>query len=249
MFNIFASMNPIIKKLLLVFIALITAMAIITFVVDVIIMPWYVANKEVVVPNVVGIDKNDAKELLEKINLNVILEGPKFNDQIPKDHVVYQKPKAGEVVKSGRRIYVYYSGGNYLIKMPSLIGKTLRDVKVSLKRLGFKLDKISKVKSEYKTNTIIEQFPKEGTKLPKGSKINIKISIGPNIGMVRVPDLLGQSLSEAEQTLKENSLSIGKINYQKSPNLLPNTVTAQFPSKNKLVNIGSEVDIFVTKSE
>ncbi len=249
MFNIFTSMNPVIKKLLLVFIALITTLAIVTFVVDVIVMPWYVENEEVVVPDVVGINKNDAKELLEKSKLNVILEGPKFNDQIPKDHVVYQKPKSGSVVKKGRRVYVYYSGGNHLIKMPVLIGKTLRDVKVTLKRLGFKLNKISKVKSEYKTDTIIDQNPKEGTELPRGSKVNIKISIGPNIGMVRVPDLLGQSLAEAKQTLKENSLSVGKINYQKSPNLLPNTVTAQFPSKNRLVNVGSEVDIFVTKSE
>ncbi len=242
-------MNPIIKKLLLLFVALITLFAIFTFVVDVIIMPWYVDNEEVVVPDVVGIQKEDAKKLVEESKLNVILEGPKFNDQIPKDHIVYQKPKAGEVVKSGRRVYLYFSGGNYQIKMPSLKGKTLRDVQVSLKRLGLKLNKITKVKSEYKTDTIIEQFPKANTNIPKGSKVNIEISIGPNIGMVRVPDLLGQSLTEAEQTLRSNSLVVGKIEYQKSPNLLPNTVVAQFPSKNRLVHIGSAVDVFITKSE
>ncbi len=242
-------MNPIIKKLLLLFVALITLLAIFTFVVDVIIMPWYVENEEVVVPNVVGIQKEDAKKLVEESKLSVILDGPKFSDQIPKDHIVYQKPKAGEVVKSGRRVYLYFSGGNYQIKMPSLKGKTLRDVQVSLKRLGLKLNKITKVKSEYKTDTIIEQFPKANTNIPKGSKVNIEISIGPNIGMVRVPDLLGQSLTEAEQTLRSNSLVVGKIEHQKSPNLLPNTVVAQFPSKNRLVNIGSAVDVFITKSE
>jgi serine/threonine-protein kinase len=212
-------------------------------------MPWYVENEEVVVPNVVGIQKEDAGKIVEESNLSVVFDGPKFNDQIPKDHIVYQKPDAGEIVKSGRRVYLYYSGGNYKIKMPLLKGKTLRDVKSNLKRLGLKLNKITKVKSEYKTDIIIEQFPEADKEIPKGSNVDIKISVGPNIGMVRVPDLLGQSYTEAEQTLRSNSLVVGKVEYQKSPNLLPNTVIAQFPSKNKLVNVGSAVDVFITKSE
>lgn len=248
-FNIFASMKPIYKKIILYVAVLIASLAAITFVVDVIIMPWYVDKPEVVVPDVVGLQKDEALKILEDANLNVIVETPKFNDKIKKDHIVYQKPDGKSIVKSNRRIYVAFSSGNHLAKIPNLIGKTLRNVEVTLERLGFVLDNVTNVKSEKKANTIVHQFPKQGTNIPKGTKVSVKISIGPNIGMVRVPDLLGQSLKEAEQSLTQNSLKVGKVNYQISPNLLPNTVIEQYPSKNKLLNVGSTVDIFVTKAE
>ncbi|MEE9429927.1 MAG: PASTA domain-containing protein [Melioribacteraceae bacterium] len=242
-------MKPIYKKTIIYLVALITSFAVITFAIDVIIMPLYVDTPEVVVPEVVGLHKDEALKKLKDSNFEVIVETPKFNDQIKKNHIVYQKPEGKSIVKNNRRVYIAFSSGNHLTKMPSLIGKTLRDVEVSLKRLGFDLKKITKVKSEKKANTIVSQFPKKGRELPKGSKISVKVSIGPSIGMVRVPDLLGQSLKEAEQTLNQSSLKVGKISFNNSPNLLPNTVIEQYPSKNKLINIGTTVDLFVTKAE
>jgi len=242
-------MNPILKKIIIYSVALITVFAVITFVVDVIIMPWYVETSEVVVPDVVGLHKDDALKKLESVNLSVIIENPKFNDKIKKDHIVYQRPEGNSTVKSNRHVYIAFSSGNHLTKMPNLKGKSLRNVQVTLKRLGFILKNITKVKSENKANTIVHQYPKAGSDIPKGTKVNVKVSIGPSIGMVRVPDLLGQSLKEAEQTLNQNSLKVGKVSYQKSPNLLPNTVIEQYPSKNKLINVGSTIDVFVTKAE
>lgn len=242
-------MNPIIKKIIIYSTAVITSVAVITFVVDVIIMPWYVDTSEVVVPDVVGLHKDDALKKLESVNLSVIIENPKFNDKIKKDHIVYQRPEGNSTVKSNRHVYIAFSSGNHLTKMPDIKGKSLRNVEVTIKRLGFVLNNITKVKSEKKANTIVRQFPKAGSDIPKGTKVSVKVSIGPSIGMVRVPDLLGQSLKEAEQTLNQNSLKVGKVSYQKSPNLLPNTVIEQYPSKNKLINVGSTIDIFVTKAE
>ena len=148
-----------------------------------------------------------------------------------------------------RRVQIVVSGGNPLTKMPYLLDKTLRDAKVTIERMGFILNDVTEVKSEEKANTIVEQYPKEGTNLQKGTKVKLKISVGPNIGMVRVPDLVGETFKEAKLILQRNSLIVGKINYQESKNLLPNTVVAQYPAKNKLITIGESVDIFITKSQ
>ncbi len=67
--------------------------------------------------------------------------------------------------------------------------------------------------------------------------------------MVRVPDLLSLSLREAKSLIQQNSLMVGKINYQDSKTLLPNTVVAQYPAKNRLVNIGESIDLFITKNQ
>jgi len=57
-----------------------------------------------------------------------------------------------------------------------------------------------------------------------------------------------KSLSEAEKVLADSSLKVGKINYQPSFSLLPNTILDQYPSKGNKVNPGDAIDLFVTKS-
>jgi eukaryotic-like serine/threonine-protein kinase len=242
-------MKPIIRKILLWLIALVTLLTISAFIIDILIMPWYVNSVEVVVPNTVGINGDEATKILLDSNLNAIVEGPRYSDEFPIDQVIYQKPEAGSIVKENRRVYIVISGGNPLTKMPYLLDKTLRDAKVSIERMGFVLGNVTEVKSESKANTIVEQYPKEGINLQKGTKVNLKISVGPNIGMVRVPDVLGKSYGEAKSILQNNSLIVGKINYQDSRTLLPNTIIAQYPTKNKLINVGEPIDLFITKSQ
>jgi len=223
--------------------------AIIVFVADVFIMPWYVESQEIVVPDLIGMDKADAEKIIVESQMNPIIEGPRYSDEFPIDHVIFQKPEPGATVKEGRRIHITISGGNPLTKMPYLLDKTLRDAKVSIERLGFVLGNVANVKSEAKAGSIVEQYPKEGTNLQSGTKVKLKVSIGPNIGMVRVPDLLSLTLKEARDIIQRNSLKVGKINYQESRTLLPNTIVAQYPAKNKLVNIGETIDLFITKSQ
>lgn len=242
-------MKPIIKKILFWGLAIFTFFMVLAFVIDVLVMPWYVENNEIVVPNLVGKEKSEAEQLIVDTKLNPVIEGPRYSDEFPLDHVIFQKPSAGSVVKENRRVYIVISGGNPLTKMPYLLDKTLRDSRVTIERLGFILDDVSEVKSEARAGTIVEQYPKEGTNLQKGTKVKLKVSVGPNIGMVRVPDLLRLSVSEAKSVLQQNSLVVGKINYQDSKSLLPNTVIAQYPSKNKLVKVGETVDLFITKSQ
>ncbi len=242
-------MNPIIKKILVWGIVVFSFLAVVAFIADVFIMPWYVDSEEVVVPNVIGKSKDEASLLLTDRKLSPILEGPRYSDDYPIDQIIYQRPEAGSVVKANRQIYIVYSGGNPLTKMPNLIEKTLRDAQVSIERLGFSLNEVTEVKSEFKANIVVEQYPKEGTNLAKGAKVNLKVSVGPNIGMVRVPDLLSLSLKEAKDIIQQNSLIVGTINYQESKTLLPNTVVAQYPAKNRLINIGETVDLFITKNK
>ena len=75
------------------------------------------------------------------------------------------------------------------------------------------------------------------------------MSVGSNQGLLTVPDLMGKSLVEAQKILADSSLNVGKINYQRSYSLLPNTVVDQYPSKGSKVSPGTTVDLFVTKNE
>ena len=67
--------------------------------------------------------------------------------------------------------------------------------------------------------------------------------------MIRVPNLLGKSLSDAENIIKGDDLKLGTKTFIYSSNLLPNTVVDQQPSENTLLKIGDTVNVVLTQSK
>jgi serine/threonine-protein kinase len=213
------------------------------------VMPSVVNAKELVLPNVVGMEKKEAVKKLKALNLTPIEVGPRYDARYKKDEVIFQKPYAGTKVKEHRRVYIHISGGEPLIKMPQITGKTMRDAKINLERLGLFIGKVEEVRSELPGGTIVEQEFAPGEELAKGDSVALKISVGPQVGMVRVPSLIARSTNGAEKILRRLGLKLGKKSYVESPTLLPNTVISQTPSENSLIEIGGSVNVVISKSK
>jgi eukaryotic-like serine/threonine-protein kinase len=216
---------------------------------DNLILPWYVSSPEVKVPKVVGMKEDDAVRILKDADLSPIVSDTTFEENFPKGSVIVQKPMTGEMVKKGRRVYIFISGGEPYVSVPILKGRSLNQAKLALERVGLKVGTVSELPSENPKGVIFDQQFATGTSIRKGESVGITISIGIVAeGDITVPDLIGKSLTEAEKTLADSSLKVGKINYQSSFSLLPNTILDQYPSKGNKVNKGTVVDLFVTKS-
>lgn len=237
-----------IKKWIIISASLITFLIVSLILFDKLLMPWFVDAREVELPDLVGLHKSEALAILSDLKLNPVEKEPRFDARYDIDHIVYQRPSAGTKVKENRRIYLHISGGDPLIKMPNLINKTLRDAKVTLEKRGLFIRNIKQVKSELPSNYVVDQEFVEGTNLTKGDSVNIKVSMGPRVGMVRVPSIIGKSLDEAEQILRRNNLKLGIIKYRPTPSILTNTVIEQLPSEDFLLSVGDVVDVTVAKS-
>ena len=211
------------------------------------IMPDYVEANELILPDVVGLDKNEAIRQLEALKLSPIEVGPRYDSRYEVDEVIFQKPYAGTNVKENRRVYIHISGGEPLIKMPQLIGKTNRDATIKLNRIGLFVRELEEVRSELPRGIIVEQeFPFEH-ELEKGDSVNLQISVGPQLGMVRVPELIPRSEKEAIKILHRLRLKLGTKTYRASPTLLPNTIISQTPAPNSLLSIGDSVNVIISK--
>lgn len=218
-------------------------------VIDLLIMPFYVSGSEAKIPNVVGMNKDEAFNILEDADLSPVIQTTRYDEKYGKDRVIFQKPEANMLVKVGRRVYLTISGGEPLVRVPFLINKTIRDAQVTLDRAGLILGDIDSVESEMDANMIVEQQYFQGRELAKGSRVNVKISIGPQLGMVRVPSLIGHAFSEVENTLKTLSLRVGNKSYVRSSGYLPNTVIDQEPSEGSLIKVGDSVNVVLTGSK
>jgi beta-lactam-binding protein with PASTA domain len=249
-FNIFDPMKkilrkPFVKKTLWILFGLVA----VALLLDNVILPWYVSSPIEKVPEVVGKNKDDAVKLLMSNALEPVIADTTYDEKFPEGSIIFQRPRGGETVKEGRRVYLFVSGGEPVVHVPQLIGKSVRDAKFSLERLGLKLGDVDQEPSDYPKDMIYDQQYAEGTPIKKGENVNVTVSIGRiQTGNIEVPDLIGKSLSEAEKILADSSLRVGKINYQPSFSLLPNTILDQYPSKGNKVNKGDAVDLFVTKT-
>lgn len=235
--------NSLFKKILYGFIGLILFI----IVLDNFIMPWVVSSPETTVPEVIGMQATDGIRVLEEKGFEPVISDTSYGLQSKVGEIFLQKPDPGAVVKEGRTVYLFVSGGDKTISVPLLKGKSLLDAKFALERLGLKLGRIERIPSSQPQDMIFDQQFEEGTLLKQGDFVGVSISAGTGGGTIIVPDLIGKSLTEAKKILADSSLIIGKINYQPSATLLPNTILDQYPSSGNSVNPGNAVDLFVTK--
>ncbi len=240
--NIFS--NRFVKRTLIIFGAILVLLLFLNF----LLLPWWVSKVEIKVPKVVGMNEYEAISLLEDHDLNPIISDTTFNESFPKGTIVLQRPEEGSTVKVGRRIYLFISGGEPTVLVPMLKGKYVRDAKFALERIGLILGMVEQVPSTNPKNMIFDQEFVEGTPIKKGQTIGVSVSSGIETGEISVPDLIGKSLMEAGKVLADSLLKVGKLNYQISFSLLPNTIIDQYPSKGTMLNPGDAVDLFVTKS-
>ncbi len=212
------------------------------------VMPWYVHDGGVVnVPDVVGMPASEAKMVLDTTGLQFELGGTHAS-KLPPNTVLSQNPDAQSVVKHGRRIYLVLSGGAEKVQVPNLIGHTQREAQFMLQRVGFKVGMITNdSSSEYPQNVVMTQSVKPGSMLASGTPVSLVVSSGPvEAGEVSVPNLVGRPLSQAQKLILNSNLVLGKISFQPSRKLVPNTVLEQYPRAKDIVPRGTAVSLYVS---
>lgn len=223
---------------------------VIIFIVDTLIMPYYV-NKggTLVVPNVVGMKEENAKKILDSLHFEPRRGEIRQDNTYPTGYVILQNPASEQTVKNGRRVYLTISGGEQDAIVPSLRGRSIRDAKFALDRSGLRQGAIQyQVSTELPEGTIITQDISAGNKIKHNSFISFVVSAGESIDSIYVPSLLGKTFGEAVKLLKEKGLRTGNITYQLNEELVPNTVIDQLPRENEIVTTQKEVDLFISQS-
>ncbi len=212
------------------------------------VMPWYVNDGgTVTVPDLSGMNDVGAKHALDSLGLQFQLSGTKASKLAP-NTVLAQNPEAGVLVKHGRRIYLVLSGSVEKAAIPDLQGHTQREAQFMLDRAGFKLGSVTAdSSSQFPQNVVMSQSIPPNTIMTTGTLVAVVVSSGvPVAGEVSVPDLIGKPLVEAQKIISNSGFVLGKITFQSSTKLLPNTVLEQYPRPSESAAKGSHIDLFVS---
>jgi beta-lactam-binding protein with PASTA domain len=221
----------------------------VTLLFDDVVMPWYVQKgKTTKVPDVIGLSFEQAKQKIKEAGLDPKEAEFKNDKRYKVGTVIMQNPVAESEVKLDRGVYLTISGGEELVDVPILRGKSVREAIFNLEKYNLKLGSISYEPSEeIFANTIIGQEIPPGTKIRGGSLINVTVSQGRATDKLPVPDVTLKTLNEAEKILTDSGFRIGKTAYQVNIDILPNTIIEQNPKAGEMMQLGQSVDLVIAQ--
>jgi len=222
------------------------AVIVIAVIVDQVVLPWIVSmTPTITVPNVVGMQGQQGKLIMESAGLNVAQVREQFSDETPQGMVMSQLPYADAIVKEGRRAYLTVSKGVERIRAPRLYGLTRRDARLALMRAGLILGSLSfRPDSIVANGYIVSQSIAEGTPCQRESIVDVIISSGSGSA---VPDVVGLTLQEAQEILTSSGFTLGATVARSSSAFEAGTVIGQTPKPDSSAPAGAAVSLIIAK--
>ena len=172
----------------------------------------------VIVPELEGMDKDEAVEKLKKADLTPSVGGNAVSEYIEAGKIVYQTPAGGSYLEEQGPVALTISSGNGVIPpfngesfVPYVVWDLEDDAIGKLKEAGLAYPLLKEQNDEtVDIGKVISQSVEYGEKLPVGSQITLVISLGPET--FEMPNVVGKTQEAAEATLNEYGLSVNLDN-------------------------------------
>lgn len=218
-------------------------------VLDQVVMPLVVhSRKTITMPNVIGMPVEQAVELLQRYGLHVQDIRQQYDSSQPAGRVVLQMPFPNTTVREGRRVYLVVSRGDELVRVPSLVGMSLRDAQLALLREGLQLGSISAMPCDsIGSSGIIAQSPAADALVRVGTAVAVTVC-RDTAAQVEVPSVLYVTAAEAEQLLLQANLQVGEILHEHDETYMPGTVIRQEPPAGARVPPLTQVRLWVASN-
>lgn len=163
------------------------------------ITAWYsiktvVSGRIVTIPDFHGFPRDQAVSQAEDLGLIV-----EFDDQtvhtrvVEKGHVVFQNPKPGKRIKSGRMVELTLSGGPEKKTVPDLGGEPLGFAELLVDRADTEIAKVTRVPNpSVPKGRIMTQIPRSGEEIGVLPGVSVLLSDGPEKTWYVTPDFVGR---------------------------------------------------------
>ena len=179
-------------------------------------------GKYVSVPDVRSLSQSEARRQLENLGLVIYERGTEESSSVPAGYIISQSPSYGSRVTVGSRVDVIISEGTPMLYVPDVVGKSRSSAESTLRNYDFRV--VTDIVADESENVVLRQSPSGGTSVAKGSTVTIEVGDGT----VYLPNVVGSSQSDAENTLRGSGFYVDSRNGDESDN--PGIVTAQSPS-------------------
>lgn len=198
------------------------------------------------VPDLVGKELIDARQIVRNERLNLRVINYLYNSEYPNGTIISQRPVAGQKKKVNSEVEVVVSKGPQLVRVPNLVGKNQLEAELALEESGLTLGEILIDSSpEFPEGVVIKQLPERNTQIEHGASVSITLNV-TEANLVKVPNFIGRPLTEVRADL----ITLGLVFNQATPtpsNIYPEGVVIdQRPLPYDRVPLGTAMNFIVS---
>jgi len=150
------------------------------------------------VPELRGMTLQEAERAVADADF-VIESSTEHNTEVPAGQIISQDPGEGRELPGGSVIQVVVSEGVENINVPNVRTMTRQQASTTLTNAGFQVNVSEVFNSDVSAGVVIDQNPREGAALQRGSTVEITVSRGPE--NVAVPNVLNNTETAATTAL------------------------------------------------
>ncbi len=197
------------------------------------------------VPALAGMSVPDATALLKSQGLTLGTQTNKpTTDATQVGKIVDSTPGPGQRVKGGSAVNISVGVQQTTVAVPDVTGQDEDTAKQTLQGKGFQVD-TNDVDGPGDKGTVLSTDPAAGSQVQPGSKITLQVSKGNKDS--QLPDVTGQTLSAAQQTL--NGAGYNNIDVQgvTGSGQAPGVVADQKPSGGSNTDTSKKVTLYVER--
>ena len=201
------------------------------------------------VPNLLGMGQEAAVASIKSSGFEPGNVNQSYNDQYPEGQVCEQTPDGGKTAAAGSKIDIVISKGSKPIdqvEVPDLSNASdLDEAKKLIENAGLTVGSTTQEANDADEGKIVDQSPKAGEKVDKGSKVDIVVSSGPETDSV--PGVVGKTESDATNTLSNAGFSVNVESGGTSDTYAKGYVMKQSPTGT--AKKGSTVTIYISEGK
>jgi serine/threonine-protein kinase len=203
-------------------------------------------STEVAVPDLCGLDVEQARRLVEPLELVLHVADQRHDPAARSGSIIEQVPAPGASVRRGRKVRLIVSLGGRVLRVPELVGHPAREVEIELRREGFIPGDEARIPSrDVPAGGVLAQVPAPGTTAVPQSRVHCLVSDGPPAPRWVMPDLTGLPRAQAEQWIQASGFRHGTVRRVGAGPRRDGTVVAQTPLAGYPVRLKDIVDLAI----
>jgi eukaryotic-like serine/threonine-protein kinase len=204
--------------------------------------------KEKEVPDVSGMEVEDAVAELMSAGFFIGDRKEISDEEVEEGNVIRTNPKAGKMIKEGNKIDLYISTGKETLELSDYTDRNYDDVYKLLEGKGFKDIKKTEVHDDSEAGTILDQNPSGGESvIPEETTLEFTVSKGPE--MVTLRDLKGYNQDNLDVYEETTGLVIERTEESYHDTIEAGYVISQKPEAGTEMKPGSTVSVVISKGK
>jgi len=199
----------------------------------------------IIMPNLIGLNIEDAKKIINKEGLKIaeILSEP--SDFFNENEVISQDPLPEKEINKDENIKLKISSGKNIIIIPDITGYDYLYAISQLESMGLHV-MVNKIPNpDYQPGKVLSISPLAGTQVKEGDTINIYIATTEQ--MIQLPDVTQLSADKAISILQNLNILYDISYVDAQYEIQKNLVLNQYPSPNTYISIGEKIILFIGK--